>query len=219
MDRLVDTGTHTSKGGDMKVRCSGRRSACAAILAMLLPLQSFALGAPNLLIKQKPAAQGQGYVLFSIAYPHAKFPIEPPCINLDIVPAPTDGKRPKLQYLSTTTGLHCDAAWKDKKAVVRADGMVRVVILRLLPVGEYQLKRASLLFTGPVSVASGEISVEGFEAVRVSGDQISYAGSYQMLRAPGATDLEVKNFRAEDLAVMHELRPDLDALAVSGGNP
>lgn len=197
----------------MKLHYSVRHSVCAAILAALLPLHSFAVGAPNLLIKPKPVAQGQGYVLFSIAYPHAKFPIEPPCINLDILPASTDEKRTKLQYLSTTTGWHCYAAWKDKKAVVRADGMVRVVILRLLPVGEYELKRASLLYTEHFRVISGEISVGGFEAVRVSGDQVTYAGSYQMSRATGATDLEVRNYRAEDFAVMHELRPDLDALA------
>jgi len=189
----------------------------AAILAILFPVQVLAVGDANLLVKQKPASSGQGYVLFSVAYPAARFTEEPPCVHVEMIPTAKGSKKPKVQLLSTTTGWHCNSAWKDKKAVVRADGTVRVLILKAVPIGEYEVREALVQFTSGQYVYSGEVQVSGIKTVQVNSDRLTYAGSFRIPNVVNATSIKAESNWEEDSVLLQELRPDLEPMEKTMG--
>jgi len=198
----------------MKTR-SMRQRAWAIALALAPAL---AMGADsNLLVKAKPLPAGQSYVLFSVSFDRRDLkPFETPCVTMKMVPLTpaAGGKKPRAEYLSTTTGLHCNTAWKTEAAVVKDGDLSRVVILAAIQPGEYEIHEASVQFSSGNTVFKSDPGVAGFGGVKVAAGQMAYAGNFAMLQSRGRVAVLAQDNRIADEQVLRALRGDLQSVEI-----
>jgi hypothetical protein len=188
-------------------------SRSAWLVLLLAPLQAMALGGdPNLLVKPKNPKPTEGYVLFSMLYlKSALRPGETPCMKVELTPVVTEGvKKPRSQWLSTATGMHCNTAWKDTEAVAEEDGVARVVILAALPTGEYEISTGSVQYSDAQYTVKSDPGVVGFGRVQIAAGRLAYAGAFRLLQSPGRTLIAAADLWTKDSEVLKKLRPDLD---------
>lgn len=193
------------------------RSVWAVLLLWLAPLQVMALGGdPNLLVRPKNPKPTEGYVLFSMLYlKSALRPGETPCMKVELTPVVAEGaKRPRSQWLSTTTGMHCNTAWKDTAAVVEEDGVARVVILAALPAGEYEISTGSVQYSDAQYTMKSDPGVVGFGRMQIAAGRLSYAGAFRLLQSPDQALIAAADLWTKDSEVLKKLRPDLDTSGV-----
>jgi hypothetical protein len=183
----------------------------------LVSLQALALGGdPNLLVKPGNPKPSEGYVLFSMLYlKSALRPGETPCIRVELTPVLAEGaKKPRSQWLSTATGMHCNTAWKNAEAVAEEDGVARVAILAVLPAGEYEIKSGSVQYSDAQFTVKSDPGVVGFGRIHTAAGKLSYAGAFRLLQSPGQTLIAAADLWAKDSEVLKKLRPDIDSSAV-----
>jgi hypothetical protein len=202
------------------IRHPGRVLLLLAVCAALLPLRALALGGdPNLLIKSKAPPAGEGYVLYSFEFSKADFnPFERPCLGAEMVPVlPAEvatKKKPKSQNLSTTTGLHCNTAWSSEAAVVQEGDLMRVVVLRSVPPGEYEIHEGSAQYSVAMMTYKADPTVTGFGRVQVTAGKMAYAGTFRLLTNSRSAALRAADAWQKDAEVLHRLRPDLASMEV-----